>query len=586
MEFLRPGAQRASLSRLRVALGLAIAVAALAFTTAGTVDAASPAAVPMTVISTSRAALCDGVSARTAASTTATKKTTIAAGTTVTVTATVNGGAWRATCAGRTVSGSTWYRVTRINGKAISSLYRVTSLYAASGLFKTATVRVAVACDGAVLRTGPSTSTTRAASVRPGAIMTVWATVKGAKWSVGCTGTTVSASTWYRIGAIDGRPVSSLYGVSTVYAATGLFKPATAIADESKTPPPPVTVPGPTPSPTPTPAPVPTPTPAPTPTPTPTPTPGPTGTTAAVCDVDLYPATSLSGPVTTILASGSVVTVGDTVTGDPWSGACGDPARQGSTWYRITAVNGTPASTLFGTGEVYAISGAFQPVATPPTPAPTPSPAATGLEGIDVSHLDGTIDWQQVAAAGKSFAYLKATEGTQYVDSAYATYRAAARAAGLRIGAYHYAQPGSDPGGASVQADHFVDVAGFQSGDLLPILDIELTNGLSTSALQAWTAEFLDRVYARTGIRPGVYASPNFWKQRLGDTPSIAQDGYSMLWIAHWTTAPAPTVPAANWAGYGWTIWQYTDKGTVPGISKAADLDRLNGTDLSRILIP
>jgi len=585
LEVLHTGAQRASLSRLRLALGLAVAVAALVFTSVSTSAAAPSATVPMTVISTTRAALCDGVSARTAATTSATKKTTIAAGTTVTVTATVTGGAWRASCAGRTVSGSTWFRVTRINGKAVASLFSVASLYVASGLFRTATVRVAVACDGAVLRTAASTSAARATSVKPGAIMTVWATVKGGPWSVSCNGTTVSASTWYRIGAVDGKPVSTLYGVSTVYAATALFRPATAVVDESKTPLPPVTAPGPTPAPTPTPSATPKPTasPTPTPTPTPPPTPVPAATTAAACDVALFATATLSGSATVIIATGSVVTVADTVTGDPWSGACGDPGRQGSTWYRITAVNGTSVSGMFGVSDLYAVSGAFQPLSAPP---PTPSPAATGLEGIDVSRANGAIDWQQVAAAGKSFAYLKATEGSQYVDSAYSTYRSAARAAGLRVGAYHYAQPGSDPGGAAVQADHFVDVAAFQGGDLLPILDIELTNGLSTSALQAWAAEFLDRVYTRTGIRPGVYASPNFWKERLGDTPAIAQSGYSMLWIAHWTTAPAPSVPAANWGGNGWAIWQYTDKGTVPGITKPTDLDRLNGTDLSRVLIP
>lgn len=165
MEVLRTGAQRASIRRLRSALGLAVAVAGLALTTVATVAAVTPTT-PSTVISTSRAALCDGISARTAATTAATRKVTVAAGTIVTVTATVTGGTWRASCDGRTFSGSTWYRISRINGRAVSSLYGVASLYAASGLFKSARVRVAVACDGAVLRSAASTSATRTASAQ------------------------------------------------------------------------------------------------------------------------------------------------------------------------------------------------------------------------------------------------------------------------------------------------------------------------------------------------------------------------------------------------------------------------------------
>ena len=134
-------------------------------------------------------------------------------------------------------------------------------------------------------------------------------------------------------------------------------------------------------------------------------------------------------------------------------------------------------------------------------------------------------------------------------------------------------------------ADHFVDVAGFQSGDLLPVLDVEITNGLSKTAMQAWVAQFLDRVFQRTGVRTVIYTSPSFWKTNLGDTTAIALSGYSVLWVAHWTTATSPTVPASNWGGFGWTVWQWTDRarGRHP---VAVDRDRLNGTDITRLLIP
>jgi lysozyme len=156
----------------------------------------------------------------------------------------------------------------------------------------------------------------------------------------------------------------------------------------------------------------------------------------------------------------------------------------------------------------------------------------------------------------------------------------------MLIGAFHYARPSSGSGDAAAEADHFVNVAQFHSGDLVPVLDLETTGGLSASALISWTNAFLDRVYSRTGIRCAIYVSPNFWTNDLANTQSVALRGYSMLWVAHWTTAAAPMVPANNWAGYGWTVWQYSSKGSVPGVPTAVDLDRFNGTDLSKIQIP
>ncbi len=70
----------------------------------------------------------------------------------------------------------------------------------------------------------------------------------------------------------------------------------------------------------------------------------------------------------------------------------------------------------------------------------------------------------------------------------------------------------------------------------------------------------------------------------MGDTTMFADQGYSVLWIAHWGTS-SPTLPAANWGGHGWTFWQYTSTGSVAGISGNVDLDRYNGSDLSSCLV-
>ena len=105
------------------------------------------------------------------------------------------------------------------------------------------------------------------------------------------------------------------------------------------------------------------------------------------------------------------------------------------------------------------------------------------------------------------------------------------------------------------EADHFVDHAQLGGGNLIPVLDLERTGGLSDAEVTTWILTWLARVYERTGVRPMVYTSPSGWEERTGDTTAVADAGYTVLWVAHWNT-DAPRVPAANWSGYGWTFWQ------------------------------
>jgi GH25 family lysozyme M1 (1,4-beta-N-acetylmuramidase) len=210
---------------------------------------------------------------------------------------------------------------------------------------------------------------------------------------------------------------------------------------------------------------------------------------------------------------------------------------------------------------------------------------AGSLAGLDVSHWQETIDWPQVAAAGYSFAIAKATEGRTYVDPMYATNKADATASGLRFTAYHFARPDADPNDAILEADHFVDVAQLGPGNLIPVLDLERTGGLSETELTEWILDWLDRVTERLGVRPMVYTSPYGWASRTGDTTAVAEAGYTILWVAHWGVS-SPTVPADDWSGNGWTFWQYTDCGSVPGIQGCVDLDWYATTDLQPVMIP
>jgi GH25 family lysozyme M1 (1,4-beta-N-acetylmuramidase) len=207
------------------------------------------------------------------------------------------------------------------------------------------------------------------------------------------------------------------------------------------------------------------------------------------------------------------------------------------------------------------------------------------LPGIDVSHWQGTIDWAQVAASGQRFAIAKATEGRTYVDPTYATNKAGAAANGIVFGAYHFARPDATPGDAILEADHFVDTAQLQPGDLIPVLDLERTGGLSQAEVTAWILAWLGRVTERLGVRPMVYTSPNGWAQRTGDTTAVVDAGYTILWVAHWGVE-TPRLPANDWGGYGWTFWQYTDCGAVPGIQGCVDLDWFAVASFEGVTIP
>jgi GH25 family lysozyme M1 (1,4-beta-N-acetylmuramidase) len=211
-------------------------------------------------------------------------------------------------------------------------------------------------------------------------------------------------------------------------------------------------------------------------------------------------------------------------------------------------------------------------------------PGRNLLVGIDVSHWQGAIDWPTVHATGVSFAYIKASEGTTFVDDQYAAGRAQAAQAGIAVGAYHFARPSADPGDAIAQADHFLDTAAPQPGDLLPALDLEDDGGLPPDSLNLWTLEFVARIRERLGVAPMIYVSPDFWTANLGD--SLVASGWgSPLWIAHWRTA-SPRIPAAGWQGRSWTIWQWSSRGLVSGIPGEVDLDVLAGRDLGVIRLP
>jgi lysozyme len=200
-----------------------------------------------------------------------------------------------------------------------------------------------------------------------------------------------------------------------------------------------------------------------------------------------------------------------------------------------------------------------------------------------VSRWQGAINWRQVADDGIRFAIAKATEGRTLVDPRYAENREGAEAAGLAFTAYHFANPDKTATDAVAEADNFVEAAQLLGRHLVPVLDLEVHNGLSPTRLRAWARAWLARVEDRLGVKATIYTNRSFWRDRMGNSQWFAHNGHR-LWIAHWGVEQ-PTLPAAGWAGRGWTFWQHSSTGRVAGIDGPVDLDRFRGTNLAPLLI-
>lgn len=229
---------------------------------------------------------------------------------------------------------------------------------------------------------------------------------------------------------------------------------------------------------------------------------------------------------------------------------------------------------------------------------PAPATAATRPLGVDVSRFNGAIDWTQVAVSGRRFALIQASRGSGAdclvkplqcgADPLWLSNSVAARASGLRVGAYHRAFASGSTralakADAGAEAALFVSQAGrVPRGDLFPVLDVETPfTGLSPGRLRTWITTWMKRVRKGTGVKAMIYTNATSWGATANTTQFVA--GHP-LWIAQWQVAKPTLVPAANWGGLGWSVWQFTSSGSVPGISGRVDEDTIR-VGLGRITV-
>lgn len=183
------------------------------------------------------------------------------------------------------------------------------------------------------------------------------------------------------------------------------------------------------------------------------------------------------------------------------------------------------------------------------------------VHGIDVSHHQGRIDWPAVKQAGVAFAFIKATEGGDFVDPRFVENWQAAKVAGVRRGAYHFFTQCRT---GQVQAANFARVVPREETALAPVVDAEHMGPCKQSAqvedVVAELADFLDRIDAHFGKRPIIYTTREFHDTYLRD--SFKKEAF---WLRSLVLPPR--------FRDGWLVWQYHNRGRRAGIEGPVDLN-------------
>jgi lysozyme len=197
---------------------------------------------------------------------------------------------------------------------------------------------------------------------------------------------------------------------------------------------------------------------------------------------------------------------------------------------------------------------------------PAPRHGDAALRGVDVSHHQKQIEWDSVAVKEVvDFAFVKATEGHDFVDSLFCNNWESLKRLGIRRGAYHFFRA---YGCGDEQALHFLGQVEMHPGDLAPVLDIEVLDGIAPEVMVQEARIWLELVENRLGIKPIIYSNLHFYERYLAGH----FDEYP-LWVARYSDEK----PRMG-SGKMWDFWQFSNEGCVEGISRKVDLNIFPGT--------
>ncbi|MES2747351.1 MAG: GH25 family lysozyme [Bacteroidota bacterium] len=188
--------------------------------------------------------------------------------------------------------------------------------------------------------------------------------------------------------------------------------------------------------------------------------------------------------------------------------------------------------------------------------------------GLDVSQYQGEINWVEIDSVEDNFkldyVLIRATAGSDKVDSQYKDNWKGAKKQQLIRGAYHYYRPNEN---SLEQAKNFIQTVKLNKGDLPPVLDIEqLPNNQSMADLKKGLHRWLDKVEANYNVKPIIYTGEKYYESFLKEEFK----GYT-FWIANYNFFVEEIKD-------DWLFWQFTEKATIDGINEKVDLNIYNGT--------
>ena len=189
----------------------------------------------------------------------------------------------------------------------------------------------------------------------------------------------------------------------------------------------------------------------------------------------------------------------------------------------------------------------------------------THIHGIDISHYQGDVFWEIIGENTRmAYVYIKATEGGDRIDKRYENNLRVAHSHGLKVGSYHFYRPKTPQ---EKQLQNFATQCLRSEQDLVPMIDVETTAGLSDSAFCDSLFRFLELVERHYRQKPLIYTGANFYdKHLLGKI-----DDYKVM-IAQYTEREPRLKDDRDI-----TMWQYTGKGRINGIKGYVDKSRFMG---------
>lgn len=194
------------------------------------------------------------------------------------------------------------------------------------------------------------------------------------------------------------------------------------------------------------------------------------------------------------------------------------------------------------------------------------------VHGVDVSHYQGEIDWQQFSQSQMQFAFIKATEGSSHIDERFLYNWQEASKTDMRIGAYHFFSFDSPP---RTQAELFIQTVGTLSGKLPPVVDVEYygdkeKNPPDVEETVGQIKEMFAILEQHYGKKPILYTTvPVYHRYIQGKFEEYP------LWIRNVYYTPELDLDRT------WMFWQYSDSAVMDGYQgkeKFIDRNVFHGT--------